>query len=319
MEAKPAVDPELKDGRGIRALSLRQIEVFHAVFVTRSITAASRLLQVSQPTLSRTVKRIEDILSVVLFHRTGTGLMPTVEAQLIFEEVDGLMRRLDGLGARIEQIASGGAVPFRTGATASVARGLVPRALSKIAKASTETELFLDVLPVDQIGEYLLAGTGQCVVTMATIDHPMLSSAVLGQGRLVAVVPIGHPLAKCDELQATELDGVDVISFQVDGPHQRAIRRFLDPAQVKPHSRAVVRFADTAVALASEGLGIALVDSFTTMGPVGNGVVLVPLKNGPQFDVHIQWNPNRPGSDHMRQFREEVEALLGASNGGDMP
>lgn len=319
MGGNPAAASELKEGRGIRALSLRQIEVFHAVFATRSITAASRLLQVSQPTLSRTIKRIEDILSVVLFQRTGTGLMPTLEAQLIFEEVDGLMRRLDGLGARIEQIAYGGAIPFRMGATASVARGLVPRALSAIAKASPETELFLDVLPIDQIGEYLLAGTGQCVVTMATIDHPMLCSAVLGQGRLIAVVPVGHPLARRDALVATDLDGVDVISFQVDGPHQRAIRRFLDPAQVKPHSRAVVRFADTAVALAAEGLGIALVDSFTTMGPVGAGVVLVPLQDGPLFDVHIQWNPNRPGSDLMRQLRDQAEALPTVSGRADMP
>lgn len=296
--------------KGIRALSLRQIEVFHAVFVTRSITAASRLLHVSQPTLSRTVRRVEDVLSVTLFHRTGSGLMPTIEAQMIFNEVDGLMKRLDGLGARIEEIASGGAVPFRLGASASVARGLIPRALGQLVKDSPDTDLFLDVLSVDQIQEYLLAGTGQCVVTMAPIDHPMLRSAAIGTGNLIAVVPTDHPLCSHGELEAADFDGVDIIGFQVDGPHQHAIYSFLGSACVDPHSRAVVRFADTAMALAGQGLGIALVDSFTTMGPIGSGVILVPLRNSPSFDVFIQWNPNRPVSSHVRQLQTAIETLL---------
>ncbi|MCA2013800.1 LysR family transcriptional regulator [Cereibacter sphaeroides] len=306
--------------RGIRALSLRQIEVFHAVYSTRSISGASRLLNVSQPTLSRTLRRIEDVLSIALFRRSATGLMPTIEAQLIHAEVDGLMRRLDGLGARIRDIASGGAVPFRLGATASVARGLVPRALSEIARAAPESELFLDVLPVDQIAEYLVAGTGQCVITMAPVDHPMLVSAVLGQGALVAVVPAKHPLARRPVLEPGDLEGVDMITFQVDGPHQQAIRAFLQPAGVIPRSRAVVRFADTAIALAAEGLGVALVDTFTTMAPLGERVVKLPLAHAPRFDVQAQWNPGHPSSDHFRQFRQVLETLLRQQESAlDMP
>lgn len=296
--------------KGLRALSLRQIEVFHAVFSTRSITAASRLLGVSQPTLSRTIKRVEDVLLIKLFNRSSVGLMPTMEAQLIFDEVDGLMRRLDGLGEKITEIASGGAVPFRLGATASVARGLVPRALRAIALGASAPEIFFDVLPVDQIEEYLLAGIGQCVITMATVDHPMLTSAPLGKGWLVAVVPSSHPLAHRSELEAADFDGADVISFQVDGPHQRAIREFLGPAGVEPKTRAVVRFADTAVALAAEGVGIALVDSFTILGPVGDRVVLRPIRHSPSFDVHIQWNPNRPVSAYVNELRKGLVALL---------
>lgn len=296
--------------RGIQALSLRQIEVFHAVYSTRSISQASRVLNVSQPTLSRTLRRIEDVLSIALFHRSATGLMPTVEAQMIHAEVDGLMRRLDGLGARIRDIASGGAVPFRLGATASVARGLVPRALSEIARLAPGSELFLDVLPVDQIAEYLVAGTGQCVLTLAPVDHPMLVSDVLGGGKLVAIVPAAHPLAGRPILHPGDLQDVDLITFQVDGPHQRAIRDFLQPAGVQPHSRAVVRFADTAVALAAEGLGVALVDNFTTLAPLGERVVQIPLAEAPRFQVHVQWNPGHPSSDHFRQFRQVLETLL---------
>ncbi|MBE9638631.1 LysR family transcriptional regulator [Salipiger mangrovisoli] len=296
--------------RGIRGLSLRQIEVFHAVYTTRSISAASRLLVISQPVVSRTLKRIEDVLSLTLFRRGGTGLMPTVEAQLIFAEVDGLMRRVEGLGARIEEIASGASIPFRLGATASVARALVPRGLSALGAGATRPELFFDVLAVDQIVDYLLDGTGQCVVTLAQIDHPMLHSEPLGHGHLVAVVPVGHPLADRPHLAPGDFDGVDVITFQVDGPHQRAIRGYFGSAMAQLQSRTVVRFADTAVAMAAEGMAVALVDSFTTMGPIGEDVVARPLRNAPEFTLYLQTNPNRPASHHVSELRDHLLQAL---------
>ncbi|WP_353474903.1 LysR family transcriptional regulator [Salipiger sp. H15] len=290
----------------IQGLSLRQIEVFHAVYSTRSISAASRLLSISQPVVSRMVKRLEDVLKVSLFQRGSSGLMPTMEAELIFAEVDGVMGRLSGLGARIEEIASGGSVSFRLGATASVARGLVPRALRALSARAARPDLFFDVLSVDQIAQYLLDGTGQCVVTLAPVDHPMLSAEPLGQGRLVAAVPADHPLAARDLLSPGDFDGADVISFQIDGPHQRAIRQFFGRERPAPQSSTVVRFADTAVAMAAEGMGIALVDSFTALGPVGAGVVLRPLRKSPVFTLYLQWNPNRPTSAHVPQLREVI-------------
>lgn len=291
--------------RGIRGLSLRQIDVFHAVYRTKSISAASRLLGISQPVVSRIIRRLEDILAISLFRRGGTGLMPTMEAQLIFAEVDGLVRRIDGVGDRIEAIASGGAVAFRLGATASAARSLVPRALRSLQERQTRPDLFFDVLSVDQIVDYLLDGTGQCVVTLAPIDHPMLTAEPLGTGQLVAVIPVGHPLAERRALTKADLADIEIISFQVDGPHQRAIRSFLGEDPDARRTRTVVRFADTAVAMASEGMAVALVDSFTTLGPVGGNVVVRPLVGQEEaFSLYLQWNPNRPVSSHVDALRK---------------
>ena len=300
--------------QGIRGLSFRQVEVFHAVYRTRSISAASRLLGISQPVVSRMIRRLEDVLAVTLFRRGTTGLMPTMEAQLIFEEVDGLVRRIEGVGARIEEIASGRSVAFRLGATASVARGLVPRALRALGDGKTRPDLFFDVLSLDQIADYLLDGTGQCVVTLAPIDHPMLTAEPLGSGQLVAVIPAAHPLAKASSLSASDFADIELISFQVDGPHQRAIRRFLGADPSGHTARTVVRFADTAVAMASEGMAIALVDSFTTLGPVGSDVVVRPLDGQETaFSLYLQWNPNRPVSSHVAELRRLlVTELSGA-------
>ena len=49
---------EVRDGaHDRRKLSLRQIEVFRAVMISGSINGASQILRVSQPSLSRVVKK----------------------------------------------------------------------------------------------------------------------------------------------------------------------------------------------------------------------------------------------------------------------
>lgn len=292
------------------SLSLRQIETLHAVLSTRSITAASQLLGVSQPSVSRTVKRIEQVLQLRLFTKDGKRLVPTQEAMLIFEEIDAIMAQLNGLGQRIVRIARHNEGTFRLGATASVARALVPQAILGLSRQYAELDLFLDVLSLDQMAHYLVSGTGDCLVTIAPDKHPGLVSQPLGHGELVALMGGDHPLAGYGELAAEDIQGHDIICFQTDGPHQRAIRAFLDGVLDISNPKMVVRFSDTAIALAGQGFGIALIDSFSIRGQIGADMVAVPLKNAPRFDVFLQWNASRPVSRNLDLLAQELRSLL---------
>jgi DNA-binding transcriptional LysR family regulator len=291
-------------------LSLRQIEVFHTVMNARSITGASKVLNVSQPALSRTIRRIEDLLGIALFTRDRNGLVPTLEALEIYAEVDPLLRQLTGVGAQIERIVRGETAVFRIGSTASVARALVPQALRELSQEVPGIELFFDVLPVDQIEDYLMAGRGEAVVTIAAPDHPLIAIEPVGRADLVAVIPRTHPLSKKMLVRSLDLAGADFIAFAAGGAHQRVVDSFLDRAKVKVNARAVARFSDTALALANEEMGIVLVDSMTTLGPLGSNLVVRPIENAPQFEVSVLWNRRRPHSANLQKLIEIIGRKL---------
>ncbi len=92
---------------------LRHMEVFRAVMLTGSTSAAARMLFVSQPVVSRTLANIETSLGLPLFERKVGALLPTENARVIFREVDDLYSaaaRIDGLvenlkGHRQERIS----------------------------------------------------------------------------------------------------------------------------------------------------------------------------------------------------------------------
>jgi DNA-binding transcriptional LysR family regulator len=68
-------------------MNLRHIEIFHAVYVNGSVSGAARALNVSQPSVSKTLRHAESLLGFPLFERTAGRLVPTEDAHILFAEV----------------------------------------------------------------------------------------------------------------------------------------------------------------------------------------------------------------------------------------
>src|SRR3546814_2606693 len=58
-------------------MNLRHIEIFHAVYTNGSVSAAARALNISQPSVSKTLRHAESILGFPLFERSAGRLVAT--------------------------------------------------------------------------------------------------------------------------------------------------------------------------------------------------------------------------------------------------
>src|SRR5947209_4443773 len=76
-------------------LNLRQIETFRAVMICGSIIGAAKLLNVTQPGVSRTIGMLEAKLGYALFQRRGRRIVPTPEAEALFREVEKSYRSIE--------------------------------------------------------------------------------------------------------------------------------------------------------------------------------------------------------------------------------
>ena len=75
-------------------INFRQIEVFRAVMIARSVSGAADILNVTQPGLSRTLKQMESKLDIELFVRKKGRLFPTPEAEELFAEVQSIYKNI---------------------------------------------------------------------------------------------------------------------------------------------------------------------------------------------------------------------------------
>jgi molybdenum-dependent DNA-binding transcriptional regulator ModE len=78
-------------------MRLRQIEVFHAIYTSGSMTNAARLLNVSQPSVSKVLAHAEQQLGYLLFDRVKGKLVATPEADRLFGLVSNVYEHVEQL------------------------------------------------------------------------------------------------------------------------------------------------------------------------------------------------------------------------------
>ncbi|WP_159998793.1 LysR substrate-binding domain-containing protein [Roseomonas sp. 18066] len=285
-------------------LTLRQIEVLRAVLQAGSLAGAARGLGIAQPTVTRIVRRMEDVLGLALFDRSGGRLHPTAEARRMLGEID---RAYDALRHAVDDAARRarlGAARFEVGVSPSLGRALVPQALAGLLRATPGLALRLDVLSVSQVGPYLTEGTGEVAVTLFPVQQAGIHSQRIGQGRLVALVPRGSPLADRPRLAPADFAGQPLAVFDPHSVHGRMIEGFL--GDVTPGARHLVRFAESAAALAEAGIAVALIDAFSAMAIRGGQVAVRSTTTEARFDVYL----HRVLDRLQARFLPDFEALL---------
>ncbi|SMF14170.1 LysR family transcriptional regulator [Pseudobacteriovorax antillogorgiicola] len=84
-------------------LNLNYLRIFLVVFRTRSMTQAAKELHLTQSGVSQQIKSLEETLQITLFDRINRRIIPTSEAEILYNECS---RRLDDLEAALRQISN---------------------------------------------------------------------------------------------------------------------------------------------------------------------------------------------------------------------
>ena len=84
-------------------MDYRQFRAFVAVFEERNITQAAQRLYITQPTLSVTIRQLEEMLGVALFKREARGVTVTEAARLLYPQAQRLLAQMGAIQNRFRQ------------------------------------------------------------------------------------------------------------------------------------------------------------------------------------------------------------------------
>nr|WP_315183789.1 LysR family transcriptional regulator [uncultured Albidiferax sp.] len=108
-----------------------------------SLLAAAKVLRTSQPTLGRHIAELESQLGVVLFERTGRGLVPTATALTLAEAARGMADGADQLARTLTGTQAQKTGTVRITASAPVAVHLLPPILWQMRQALPDIQVEL--------------------------------------------------------------------------------------------------------------------------------------------------------------------------------
>ena len=124
-------------------LSAKQIEIFYEVYKNTSMTAAAQSLEISQPSISKTLGVIEKKLNFKLFLRKGKKLVPTHEADDLFEHASIVHSQLKSFNAIANTYKTRSVDFINIGTTPSLAEGIIPKIIKKYNKIKPEVKFNL--------------------------------------------------------------------------------------------------------------------------------------------------------------------------------
>ena len=119
------------------------IQSFLAALDQGSLLGAARALNASQPTIGRHIAELESQLGVVLFERTGRGLLPTATALRLAESARAMQAGADQLARSVSGAEAGVSGTVRITASQPVACMLLPPLLARMRIELPEVQVDL--------------------------------------------------------------------------------------------------------------------------------------------------------------------------------
>lgn len=291
-------------------MNLRHIEIFHAVYVTGSVSAAARALNVSQPSVSKTLRHAESLLGFELFQRTGGRLVPTEDAHALFGGVAEIQDRVRALREAGRNLRLGAGATLRVSALPSIGLGALPTAVSRFLKQRPEVRFDLQTVHHDDLLRKLYERETDIAIACETPRGAPLGRVWLGEAELVVLYREEDMPGAPPRIDPAQLVGRPFISMAASGPIGQLFSNELDRLGIELDEVASARTFYIAAALVRAGVGLTVVDSFTADAAAGTGLSMRPLKPSLTFDVHAIHLLDRPPSALASAFLTELGNVI---------
>jgi DNA-binding transcriptional LysR family regulator len=285
----------------------RQLEVFIAVMRAGTVTAAARMLSISQPALSQILLHTEDELGFKLFERVRGRLRPTPEALELFADAERLAAGLEGIRRKTADLRLGRAGLVRVAASPPPAMAILPAAFTAFRARSPDVLLRSHMAPITGIVELLRAGDASLGLALDDRLPPDIEAEVLGEVGFVALLPVGHALADHAAIALSDLSGTDVISYRGNTRPADELAQAARTQGVTLACSLEIDVSISAVGFVQAGLGVALVDALLPWQQFGE-VLVRPLAASPRIPLSLLTAPNSALSRADETMRDAIRA-----------
>jgi DNA-binding transcriptional LysR family regulator len=268
---------DLNRGLGLD-LSTRHLRALVAVAEYCNFAAAATDLGISQPTLTRTVRKAEDMLGVTLFTRTTRRVALTAAGREFMPMAERLLSDL-GLGIRnIRELANVERGQVVIASLMTIAHGILPTVIRQFAEQYPSVAVELREGVQTRVLEEVRGGSADFGLGDSADVGGHLELEALGKHGFRIALPNGHRLLRRKSVSLNDLAEERLVSM----PTEAAARRTLDVAALAAgvilNSHFTVGQFTTAFQLVAEGLGAAIVPATYFNGGHPDKVSSRPLK-----------------------------------------
>ena len=259
-------------------MNLRQCEVFRAVMEAGTVTAAAGRLNVTQPAVSKMLAQLERDLGFRIFLRQRRRLMPTQEAQALYQEVRRAFVGLDYLtrfAGDLRDLRRGHLVIAASHAPSS---SYLPGIVAEFLRRYPGLSISMHSMDSPTIAQAVATGRADLGVAQFEVPAQGARRERLRSVPAVCVLPPGDALVRLREIRPADLHGRDFIALAAVNRLRARVGTVLDANNATPRIRVDTPLASTACRLVMEGVGISILDQLSAEANLHQGIVIRPFR-----------------------------------------
>lgn len=295
-------------------MEVHQLRYFLAIAESGSFTAAARRCNVTQPSLSQQIRRLEDLLGLPLFDRLPRGAALTEAGRSLLPRARRILAEIDDAAGSISSELETGKGRLVVGSIPTMAPYLLPAMVPRFLRRYPDCELTLVEDLTERLVEKLIDHTIDMAILSSPVDNEAIALSVLGRERLLVVAHRDHELvAGADSLTAASIDGQPAVVLDELHCLGGQLEAFCTRRSL--NRRIVCRSTQLATILQLVGLdlGISFIPEMCARADRSAMRKYVPLSDGgPEREIavarHSTRTPSRLAYAFVELLREDLEA-----------
>ena len=241
-------------------LSAKQIEIFYEVYKHNSMTAAAISLEISQPSISKTLRIIEKKLNFKLFLRKGKKLVPTHEADELFEHASVVHSQLKSFNAIANTYKTRSTDFINIGTTPSLAEGIIPKIIKKYNKIKPEVRFNLINLNSIDLIEDRYKPDIDLTICFNSKNQPSARSTILKEGSHSLASPLNFKIPDVVHIDDIKHHPFVEITNLLSFYEESSISNYMKNNTININTIVKTDSYSSALSIVEDGMAIAILD-----------------------------------------------------------
>ncbi|MFC0470457.1 LysR family transcriptional regulator [Halalkalibacter kiskunsagensis] len=285
-------------------MDIRQLEYFSEVAKYLSFTKASASLHVSQPSISKAIKNLEDELGVPLFYRSPKQLELTDAGNAVLTNVKIVLESFNNLTTELTDIIDFRSGEIKIGIPPIIGAAFFSKLISQFKEAYPSIEIMLTEVGTKKIIHELEDGSIDiglvCNIPKTSNDFEMVK---LVKDPLMVIVHKNHEFASKQKVNFSELENQAFILYRKDFSIYDRIMEECTKNNFYPNIVCESSQKDFMVEMVEAKLGIALLPSKIGNNIYNNEIKAIPLNcSNLHLELGMAWKKNKYLSFAVREF-----------------
>ena len=290
-------------------LQFRQIQAFHSIMDTGTVTAAAKRLGISQPGVSNLISNLEHELGFALFKRISGRLFATAEAYRLASSTETVIAGFEQVNRQAIAIRSLDIGQLDIAALPELSSQFLPQAIREFVEDKPDINISFQTRSSTTIQQLVSDHIVEIGVAEIPIERDNLGAETFSY-ECFCVLPLDHRLAEKSKITPEDLHGEPLITL---GPYHMTyhrLREIFSERQCVWNDRCQTRLFHTALTFVQGGLGVALVDPFTINSQSLNNIAVRRFEPAVAFDLAIIQATDRPVSNLGQAFLKRLQSQL---------